>query len=200
MKCYIAVKETCNKPFIRIPCQLWSPYLKREIAGFKNQTKRTTTAWKNFQVMKDLKDFACLPKRKQINEVTIEVHKTTSGLEIGNFHSPRFLTQAQEGIQWNPQETNDRCNEKVILSPNTLLNWRISYHNIILKPNTWQGRSEIYIRIFGILVLKKTPWSLPKPLIVQGYRKPPLGTRYPVRFMSRVLEPFEALLVEVSQV
>lgn len=129
VKCYIAVKEISNKPFIRIPCQLWSLYLKREIAGLKgpkNQTKRTITAWKNFQVMRDLKDFDCLPKRKQINEVMIEVHKTTSGLEIGNFHSPRFLTQAQEGIQWNPQEKNDGCNEKVILSSNTLLNWGIS--------------------------------------------------------------------------
>lgn len=140
MKCSIAVKEMSNKRFLRIAWQLLrSLYLERETAAFKgskNQTKRTITAWKDFQVLRDLKDFACSPKGKQINEVMTEVHQTTSSLEIGNFHSPLFLTRAQEGIPQNPWEKNDGCNEEVILSANALLSWGISYHNITLKLNT----------------------------------------------------------------
>lgn len=78
MKCYIAAKEISNKPFIRIPCQLVSLDLKRETAAFKgskSKTKRTIKAWKHFQVMRGLKDFDCLLKRKQINEIIIQVHK-----------------------------------------------------------------------------------------------------------------------------
>lgn len=70
--------------------------LKRDTAAFKepkNQINETIT-WENFQVMRDLKDLKCLPRRKHINEIMIE-----SGLQIGNFHPPHFLTQAQEGIR-----------------------------------------------------------------------------------------------------
>lgn len=75
--------------------------LQRDTAAFKeskNQPNETITAWKNSQVMSDLKDFECLPQRKHTNEIMIEAHKAVSGLEIRNFHSPHSLTQAQEGI------------------------------------------------------------------------------------------------------
>lgn len=83
--------------------------------------------------MRDLRDFDCLPKRKQ-NEITVGVHKTPSGLEIGNFHSPRLLTRVQGVIQRNHRR--HRRDEKVTLSPNTPLNQRISYLNGIQKANT----------------------------------------------------------------
>lgn len=75
---------------------------QQDLSGPRISQKEQLQHGKNFQVMRDLKDLDCLPKRKQRNEIMIEVHKTTSGLETRKLPLTSFLNASTRGHSMKP--------------------------------------------------------------------------------------------------